>query len=286
MGDIEKNCTTALISGLEVISGIPDRKGTIKTVLFDFDGTISTLRQGWEDIMEPFMIEMICGDSLPDTETIEKVRDYIDASTGIQTIYQMQWLAEEVSKKRYHAMTHDEWWYKEEYNRRLLLSVKRRIEMITRGEKKPEEFMIYGAEKFIKSLADKGIELYIASGTDHDDILKEAKMLGIDRYFMYIAGAPLKKKACSKEAVINDLLNQRKIDNTELLIVGDGKVEIELGIRAGALTLGMATDEVNRSGISLAKRRRLIRAGAHAIAGDYTNCHQINQWLGLSQINN
>ena len=67
-----------------------------KYIVFDFDGTISTLRYGWEGIMQPLMLEMICPEGNYSEELVKKVADYIDASTGIQTAYQMQWLAEEV----------------------------------------------------------------------------------------------------------------------------------------------------------------------------------------------
>ena len=33
----------------------------VRAVLFDFDGTISTLRCGWEEVMQPLMVEMISG---------------------------------------------------------------------------------------------------------------------------------------------------------------------------------------------------------------------------------
>ena len=33
----------------------------VRAVLFDFDGTISTLRCGWEAVMKPLMLEMISG---------------------------------------------------------------------------------------------------------------------------------------------------------------------------------------------------------------------------------
>ena len=33
----------------------------VHAVLFDFDGTVSTLRWGWEAVMKPLMLEMISG---------------------------------------------------------------------------------------------------------------------------------------------------------------------------------------------------------------------------------
>lgn len=36
-------------------------RNPVRAVLFDFDGTISTLRCGWESVMKPLMLEMISG---------------------------------------------------------------------------------------------------------------------------------------------------------------------------------------------------------------------------------
>jgi phosphoglycolate phosphatase-like HAD superfamily hydrolase len=77
-------------NGLEILKELGNDRPELKAVIFDFDGTISTLRQGWEEIMEPLMIEMITGGGLPDDQLTREVKEYIDESTGIQTIFQMQ----------------------------------------------------------------------------------------------------------------------------------------------------------------------------------------------------
>ena len=69
-------------------------------VVFDFDGTLSTLRCGWEQIMQPMMLEMICPDGPCPPELEARVAAYIDQSTGIQTVRQMQWLAGQVEQSR------------------------------------------------------------------------------------------------------------------------------------------------------------------------------------------
>ncbi|MFA7206489.1 MAG: hypothetical protein WC102_09180, partial [Saccharofermentanales bacterium] len=63
--------------------------------------------------------------------------------------------------------------------------------------------------------------------------------------------------------------------------IGDGKVEIALGRQVGAVTLGIASDEVMRCGVDNVKRARLIKAGAHAIVGDFERSEEIFDWLGL-----
>ena len=50
----------------------PERmpKGKIKAAIFDFDGTCSTLRCGWERVMEPLMLEEFrrtCGECIQRT---------------------------------------------------------------------------------------------------------------------------------------------------------------------------------------------------------------------------
>ena len=44
---------------IEIITSTRPTPGQIKAAILDFDGTLSTLRHGWEDVMEPLMVEMI-----------------------------------------------------------------------------------------------------------------------------------------------------------------------------------------------------------------------------------
>ena len=97
---------------------------TLDAAVFDFDGTLSSLRAGWEKVMEPLMVELIPGDK---EEVTALVRKYIDESTGIQTIFQMKWLAEQVTKLGGAAL--DPWDYKDEYNRRLMERVEQKKQL-------------------------------------------------------------------------------------------------------------------------------------------------------------
>ncbi len=76
---------------IELINFVPSARG-IQSMVFDHDGTLSTLRQGWEQIMEPVMIRAILGvryDAAPE-ELYQRVRlrvaEYIEQSTGIEKI--------------------------------------------------------------------------------------------------------------------------------------------------------------------------------------------------------
>lgn len=253
----------------------------IKAVVFDFDGTISTLRHGWEMVMEPMMIEMISGGRADAIDEItDMVRSYIDESTGIQTVYQMKWLAKKVLEYGNAADNHDEWWYKAEYLRRLMEEVDRRKQSIESGVVPADDYIIAGSVAFLSYLKNKGIAIYAASGTDHPDVVREAGILGVGAFFDEIAGAPVDKADCSKDKVIKKLLDGSGYKGENIAVIGDGKVEISLGRQFGTLTLGLASDEAVRSGINPIKEKRLTVAGAHAIAGDFLN-ESILEWMGL-----
>ena len=76
------------------------------------------------------------------------------------------------------------------------------------------------------------------------------------------------------------LFSEKNFSGGELLVIGDGKVEIALGKQSGAFALGAATDEIKRRGVNPVKRKRLLAAGADAIIGDFTCADEILKWLG------
>ena len=82
---------------LEVINPDADL-GSVRYALFDFDGTISVFRHGWEKIMIAVMLESICDGQPASPEIVDEVTQYVDRSTGILTILQMKWLAEVVQR--------------------------------------------------------------------------------------------------------------------------------------------------------------------------------------------
>lgn len=250
------------------------------SIIFDFDGTISTLRAGWEEIMIPFMEESIAGNyKLSDEETKrlrEEVITYVDRSTGIQTVFQMQWLARTVKEYGWNPVVLDEWSYKAEYNRRLMESVEQRLQKLESGELIADDYLIKGSLQLLEALSSADVSMYIASGTDHPDVVREAKALGVHDYFTEIHGAPLREAECPKEKIITDLLGSGLASASQMAVIGDGKVEISLAKENGALAFGLASNEEKREGVNPIKVARLTSAGADWIAGDFLN---IEEWL-------
>lgn len=248
----------------------------IRYALFDFDGTVSLIREGWQEIMIPYFTEVLCATETEESrEEIEMcVREFVDKLTGKQTIFQCIRLREEVEKRGSTGLEPIE--YKNEYLRRLELRIRDRKENLAKGACDPEDYLVPGSMKFLKLLKENGIKCYLASGTDEQDVLYEAGLLKLDGVFEGgIYGAHAAMTECSKELVIRDMLEKEHILPRQLVSFGDGYVEVELVANLGGLAIGVATEERTRQGINEWKRNRLISAGARAIIPDFREAEEI-----------
>ncbi len=109
-----------------------NEKPVIEYAIFDHDGTISTLREGWELIMAPVMIKAILGNKYQDADESlfqnvkTRVAEFIDRTTGIQTLVQMKGLIGLI--KEFGCVPDsdmlNEFGYKKIYNDELLKMVK------------------------------------------------------------------------------------------------------------------------------------------------------------------
>lgn len=259
---------------LEVINDVTSGRN-FKAALFDFDGTLSLIREGWQDVMIPYFCEEFKS-SLPcrsenDAEINELVTSFVNSLTGKQTIFQCQQLKIEIEKRG--GVAKEAMYYKNEYLRRLYLRIESRRRGLCDGSVKPEDFLVKGSSDILSALLSKGINIYCASGTDQPQVREEAGFLGLDRYFGENIYGALDEHAeqCSKEVVINRLLKEKNIKGSELLSFGDGFVEIELVKNVGGYAVAVATDEKNRNGVDADKRERLLKAGADAVIPDFEN---------------
>ena len=165
----------------------------------------------------------------------------------------------------------DEAGYKNMYNKALLGMVNGRIEKLKQGQLLVEDFTIKHAVAFLRTLHARGIQLYLASGTDQEDVEREASVLGYRDLFgprIYGAVGDITKEA--KRLVIERILkNIGDAGNSSILTFGDGPVEIRETHKKGGYAVGVASDEVRRYGLNVRKRRRLIEAGTDMVIPDF-----------------
>lgn len=255
-------------------------RGHIRFALFDFDGTLSLIREGWQQVMVPMMVEVLQRETNT-TETPEEltqvVREYVDRLTGKQTIYQMIQLCEEIEKRG--GKPRDPLEYKWEYLARLWERIKHRVEGLKNGTIHPDDMLVPGSRDLLENLKRRGVRMYLASGTDEIYVLDEAAALKIDGYFEGIYGAIDDYKRFSKAMVIQHIIQTHSLSGREFVGFGDGFVEIENTKAVGGIAVGVASDEVRKEGINEWKRNRLIGAGADIIIPEFREQERLVAYL-------
>ncbi|MGC8783943.1 MAG: HAD family hydrolase [Armatimonadota bacterium] len=255
-------------------------RGHIRFALFDFDGTLSLIREGWQQVMVPMMVEVLQRET-DTTETPEEltriVREFVDRLTGKQTIYQMIQLCEEIEKRG--GKPRDPLEYKWEYLNRLWERIKHRVEGLKNGTIHPDDMLVPGSRDLLENLKRRGVRMYLASGTDEIYVFDEAAALKIDHYFEGIYGAIDDYKRFSKARVIQHIIQTHSLSGKELVGFGDGFVEIENTKAVGGIAVGVASDEVRKEGINEWKRNRLIGAGADIIIPEFREQEKLIAYL-------
>ena len=251
-----------------------------RAVLFDFDGTLSLIRSGWEHVMIPMMVEILSalktGESEQQLSTI--VEEYVARLTGEQTIYQMIELARQVELRGGKPLAPLQ--YKKQYHQALMERIHVRRESLRRGDISPEEYLVPGAREFLEALRSRGLALYCASGSDQVYTREEAALLQIAEYFDGgIYGALEDYKSFSKEILIRQMISSAGYRGEELLGFGDGYVEIKNVKDAGGVAVGLATDEPECRRVNEWKRKRLVEVGADFIVPNFLAREQILEVL-------
>ena len=265
-------------TSIEILNKI--ERGKVRHAILDFDGTISLIRDGWQNVMVPMMIDVLM--ETPTDESRKQLEStvvkFVDQLTGKQTIYQMIQLCEEIQKRAGTAK--DPLDYKDMYNDRLLPIVNDRITKLENQEITSNDLRVPMSLEFLQKLTAYDIKCYLASGTDIEFVKHEAKLLGVAEYFDGgIFGALREFSKFSKEMVIKKILADFDLNGSELLIVGDGYVEIQNAKSVNAIAVGVVTKENNIYDMNANKHQRLIRAGADIIIPDFREADQLLSYL-------
>jgi phosphoglycolate phosphatase-like HAD superfamily hydrolase len=264
---------------IEVINPSMPR-GRFRSVLFDFDGTLSLIREGWPVVMIPMMVNVLreTGTAETDAELTAAVEDFVMRLNGKQTIYQMIQLADEVRKR--HGTPLEPLAYKHRYHDLLMERIEGRLSALASGTATPDDWTVPGSHALLEALRKRGLTLYLASGTDLKYVKHEAKLLGVADYFgEHIYGALDDYHNFSKQMIIEKIIRDNNLHGEELLGFGDGYVEIEGVKKVGGVAIAVASDEEARRGVNAWKRNRLVQAGADIVIPEYRNHEQLLNYL-------
>jgi phosphoglycolate phosphatase-like HAD superfamily hydrolase len=191
----------------------------------------------------------------------------------------MMRLAEEVRQRG--GVPKEPMVYKQIYHDRLMERIADRREALRSGRASPEEMLVPYSLPLLDGLRQRGVELYVASGTDEPYVMEEVRLLGLDEYFgPHVYGARDDYRTFSKAMVIDRILEENHVPGAQLLGFGDGYVEIQNIKTVGGVAVAVASDETQRSGKPDAwKRDRLIGAGADMVIPDFQDHRPLLAYL-------
>lgn len=245
------------------------QRGRLRHAVFDFDGTLSLIREGWQPIMVATMMDALL--KTPHHESEPELRqmaaDLVARTTGHMTYYQMACLGEEVAKRGGQPL--DPPIYKQHFLDRLNEGIEHRLAALEAGHTRPDDLMVPGAQAMLQALRVRGVRCYLVSGTDEPFVVKEAAALRITSYFESVHGAQPDPARSVKKEFIHSLVDRNRLAASEFISFGDGTAEIEEAAHAGGIAVGVASNEAKRAGLDERKRKLLIQAGAHIIVPDF-----------------
>ena len=248
-------------------------RGNYRAAVFDFDGTLSLLREGWSRLMAEIGL-----DYLGSAATAEYLEREMLLLSGKPSIFQMRRLAEIIAERSGRIADPDA--MLAIFLERLIALSASRQQRITDAIDVPAAWTVPGTFAILENLRRRGVTLLLASGTDLAFVRRECDILGLTEFFgERIHGPADNTPNFSKRTVIEHFLNELGIDGASLLGFGDGYSETVEIKRAGGTMIGVASHEAGIPGINRMKREMLVELGADAIVPDYADGERLIQWL-------
>ena len=135
-------------------------------------------------------------------------------------------------------------------------------------------------DALLDELAHRGAICYLASGTDEQFVIAEAKLLGLEPYFGdRIYGARDDYRSFFKKLLLERISAEHGVAGTALAVFGDGPVEITNARQVGGAGIGIASREDGIGGWDPWKRQRLVAAGAHMLVPDWRESARLLSFL-------
>jgi phosphoglycolate phosphatase-like HAD superfamily hydrolase len=232
--------------------------------MFDFDGTLALVRAGWMPLMLDMMMETLGVLGSDAAKLRDEAEEYVARYTGKDTVHQTAAFASHVASLG--GIPQSAEFYKAEFLRRMEHLRSERLNAVETGRMSADRLLVPGSRALLEALRAAGVRIFLASGSEHADICREAKLLRIDHYFEGIFGSA--PHSLTKRQLLAHII-ATGVPGERILTFGDGRTEIEDTKEVGGTAIGVATDERECLIVDAKKRGWLASAGADYIIPNY-----------------
>ncbi len=242
----------------------------ITHAFIDFDGTVSLLRTGWWRIMADVALEQFHEEEAIREANRSRFTDEILKLNGKPPAIQIQRLADmmldedglETSASDMTATFHE----------RLTRELEDRKRGLIEASIPADSFLVHGVTGFLNHLSRNNVQLHLVTGTEQSLAAHELTILGLDGLFGdSVHGPSAEAISFSKQTVFERLMQEHILTPGEVLVVGDGFVEMALAAERGMPCFGIAClESENGSGkVEPDRVRHLTEARADVILPDF-----------------
>jgi len=257
------------------------RRGPFRAAIFDFDGTLSLVREGWCGLMADIGLSVLRERTViaePEHLLRAVLEEEMLRLSGQPSIVQMGRLAD-IVQTRGGRRPDSEALLAAFYAALSALTADRK-RRLSDGTDAPDTWAVPGAHRVLLELQKRGVTLILASGTDLPDVLLEAELLQLTHFFEGRIYAPIPGgPAFRKHELFDRLLRELAIPSEQLISFGDGFAETVAIKQLGGVAVGLASVAVGHIGDNPLKRAMLMELGADLIVRDYTEAELLVNWL-------
>jgi phosphoglycolate phosphatase-like HAD superfamily hydrolase len=199
----------------------------IAAIVFDFDGVILESAEVKTDAFCELYAEH-------GAEIVERVRAHHLANLGISRFKKFAWIAENVLGR---PLEDDG------------AALGRRFTDLALARVLAAPF-VPGAEAALAALAARGLPMFVASGTPHDELAMIVARRGLLPMFREVHGTP-----AEKPAIVAGLLARHGLAAERVLFIGDGMTDYKAARAAGTQFLARDTPPLHDEWVALGVRR-------------------------------
>ena len=258
------------------------RVSNIRCVVLDYDGTLTTLRKGWDVILTDYANSRINPYNKPCEgleEAILHLTDHAGGTTPKQLMSRLMKLMRQMKLLPDSEIKSIEF-YAKEYADHFQSMINERVANFSTAS---ESYVIESVRPMLSFLSSKNTVKYIVTGSCETAVKDELHKLYMIGHFEGVYGATLEMEGNLKLNAINEIMARHEVKPCEILIIGDGSTEIRAAAELKLPAIGIASNE-HDGGLCEKKRTLLKGLGADAIIADYSGFQYVWDWLHESEI--